>query len=77
MAKVKYAIREFTPNQNQTGMSHSFYAQAVQDNTITNAEIAKKIENRGISRASEIKMILEEASKVILEEVMENNRVLI
>lgn len=75
MAKVKYAIREFTPNQNQTGMSHSFYAQAVQDNTITNAEIAKKIENRGISRASEIKMILEEASKVILEEVMENNRV--
>ena len=35
----------------------------------------RRIENRGISRASEIKMILEEASKVILEEVMENNRV--
>ena len=74
MAKVKYVVKEYNPSENQQGV-HSFYAQARQDNTITNAEIAKKIENRGISRASEIKMILEEASKVILEEVMENNRV--
>ena len=74
MAKVKYVVKEYVPTGNMSGV-HSFYAQARQDNTITNAEIAKKIENRGISRASEIKMILEEASKVILEEVMENNRV--
>ena len=74
MAKVKYVVKEYNPSENQQGV-HSFYAQARQDNVITNAEIAKKIENRGISRASEIKMILEEASKVILEEVMENNRV--
>ena len=74
MAKVKYSVREYTPTGNMPGV-HGFYAKAQQDNVITNAEIAKKIENRGISRASEIKMILEEASKVILEEVMENNRV--
>ena len=66
MAKVKYSVREYTPTGNMPGV-HGFYAKAQQDNVITNAEIAKKIENRGISRASEIKMIL--------EEVMENNRV--
>ena len=74
MAKVKYSVREYTPTGNMPGV-HGFYAEARPDNVISNAEIAKKVENRGISRASEIKMILEEASKVILEEVMENNRV--
>jgi len=74
MAKVKYVVKEYIPSENQPG-AHSFYAEARPDNVISNSEIAKKIENRGISRASEIKMILEEASKVILEEVMENNRV--
>ena len=58
MAKVKYVVKEYNPSENQQGV-HSFYAQARQDNVITNAEIAKKIENRGISLASEIKMILE------------------
>ena len=56
-------------------MGHSVYAVNVIDNVINNQELAKKIENRGISRQSEIKMILEEAAKVILEEVGENNRV--
>ena len=74
MAKVKYVVKEYIPSENQPG-AHSFYAEARPDNVISNAEIAKKVENRGISRASEIKMILEEASKVILEEIAENNRV--
>ena len=74
MAKVKYVVKEYIPSENQPG-AHSFYAEARPDNVISNAEIAKKVENRGISRASEIKMILEEASKVILEELAENNRV--
>ncbi|MBR1500187.1 MAG: hypothetical protein IJ615_11290 [Bacteroidaceae bacterium] len=75
MAVNKYRVNEFTPNANQTTLNHSFYAQAVIDNVITNKELAKKIEARGISRAAEIKSILEEAANVILEEVMENNRV--
>ena len=74
MANVKYVIREFVPTPRQTG-THSFFAQSQPDNVITNRELASKIEARGISRASEIKMILEEAAKIILEEVGENNRV--
>ena len=54
MADVKYCIREFTPTQNQVGMSHTFYAQAVVDNVITNRELARKIEARGLSRAADL-----------------------
>ena len=75
MANNKFRIREFTPTANQVGMSHSFHCEAVVDNIITNKELAKKIEARGLSRAAEIKGILEEAANIILEEVAENNRV--
>lgn len=75
MAQNKYQVIEFTPTANQVGMSHSFYVQAVIDNVITNKELARKIEARGISRAAEIKSILEEAANIILEEVAENNRI--
>lgn len=74
MANVKYRIRERIPSENQFG-GHSFYAEAVIDNVIDNRALAKKIEARGISRASEIKSILEEAANIILEECAENNRV--
>jgi hypothetical protein len=74
MADVKYRVREFTPKAGQAG-SHSFFAEAVTDNVITNRELAKKVEARGISRAYEIKAILEAVSEIILEETQENNRV--
>ena len=74
MADNKYRVREYTPKPNQNG-SHSFFAEAVVDNVITNKELARKIEARGLSRAAEIKAILEEAANIILEEVAENNRV--
>ena len=74
MANVKYRVKEFTPTANQSG-SHSFYAEAVVDNVIDNKALAKKIEARGISRAAEIKSILEEAANIIIEECGENNRV--
>ena len=74
MANVKYRVREFTPKGNQSG-AHSFFAEAVVDNIIDNKALAKKIEARGISRAAEIKSILEEAANIILEETSENNRV--
>ena len=75
MAYNKYRIKEFTPKPSQVGMSHSFHAEAVVDNIITNKELAKKIEARGISRAAEIKGVLEEAANIIMEEIAENNRV--
>lgn len=75
MAVNKYIIDEFTPKPNQVGMSHSFHAKAVVDNIITNKELAKKVQDRGVGRASEIKGILEEVANIILEEVAENNRV--
>ena len=74
MASVKYRVKEFTPRPNQQGV-HSWYAEAVVDNVIDNKALAKKIEARGISRAAEIKSILEEAANIILEECAENNRV--
>lgn len=75
MPNVKYRVREFTPSASQVGRSHSFFAEAVVDNIIDNKALAKKIEARGISRAAEIKSILEEAANIILEETAENNRV--
>lgn len=74
MANVKYRLREYTPKAGQSG-THSIYAEAVVDNVIDNKSLAKKIEARGISRAAEIKSILEEAANIILEETAENNRV--
>ena len=74
MANVKYRVKEYTPKPNQNG-SHSWFAEAVVDNVIDNKALAKKIEARGISRAAEIKSILEEAANIILEETAENNRV--
>ena len=67
-------MREYTPKAGQSG-THSIYAEAVVDNIIDNKALAKKIEARGISRAAEIKSILEEAANIILEETAENNRV--
>ena len=74
MANVKYRLREYNPKAGQSG-THSIYAEAVIDNIIDNRALAKKIEARGISRAAEIKSILEEAANIILEECAENNRV--
>ena len=74
MATVKYRLREYTPKAGQSG-THSIYAEAVIDNIIDNKALAKKIEARSISRAAEIKAILEEVSNIILEETAENNRV--
>lgn len=43
--KVKYRVREYNPTSAQQG-SHSFFAEAVINNEITNAELAEKIAAR-------------------------------
>jgi hypothetical protein len=45
MSKVKYRVREYNPTSAQQG-SHSFFAEAVINNEITNAELAEKIAAR-------------------------------
>ena len=40
MSKVKYRVREYTPKTENQG-SHSWFAEAVIDNDITNNELAK------------------------------------
>ena len=74
MAKVKYRIREFKPTQNQTG-GHSFFAEAVVDNIITNKELGKKVEACTGLRAYEVQTALAAVAEIILEETAENNRV--
>ena len=60
---------------NQSG-GHSFYAEAVVDNIITNKELAKKVHDVGsISSPAEIKAILEVLATVIQTEAAENNRI--
>ena len=74
MAKVKYRIREFKPTANQSG-GHSFFAEAVVDNIITNKELANKIQARTGTRAYEALTVLAAAAEIILEETAENNRI--
>ena len=77
MAKLKYQIKEFTPNaaQVQNGQGHSFYAEEIVDHVITNDDLAKKIEARSGFRRYEVKAILEAAAEITLEELLESNRV--
>jgi hypothetical protein len=53
MSKVKYRVREYNPTSAQQG-SHSFFAEAVINNEITNAELAEKIADRTGVKAYEV-----------------------
>jgi len=74
MAKNKYRVREFTPKAGQAG-SHSFFAEAVIDNEITNNELAKKIAARTGIKAYEAQAVVAAIADITMEEVMENNRI--
>jgi len=74
MAVNKYRVREFTPKNGQLGQ-HSFFAQAVVDNDITNFGLAKKIAARTGIKSYEVSMVIAAIADVVAEEVLENNRV--
>ena len=76
MANVKWRAREFTPSQNQGG-SHSFFAEAVIDNEITNVDLAKKIAARTGTKSYEAQAIVAAIADIVMEEVLENNRVVL
>ena len=74
MAKVKYRVREHTPSNNQIG-SHSFFAEVVINNDISNAELAKKIAARTGYKAYECQSVIAAIADIVAEEVLESNRI--
>lgn len=75
MSKVKYRVREYTPTQNQSLGSHSFFAETVINNRIDNAELARKIAARTGFKAYECQAIVAAIADIVAEEVLESNSV--
>jgi len=57
MSKAKYRVREYNPTSAQQG-SHSFFAEAVINNEITNNELADKIAARTGVKAYEVTTVI-------------------
>ena len=74
MSKVKYRVREYTPKTENQG-SHSWFAEAVIDNDITNNELAKRIAARTGFKAYEVQAVIAAIAEVVAEEVLESNRI--
>ena len=74
MSKVKYRVREYTPKTQGQG-SHSWFAEAVINNDIDNAELAAKIAARTGFKAYECKAVVAAIADIVAEEVKESNRI--
>ena len=74
MSNVKYRVREFTPKAGQTG-SHSFYAESIINNDLTNADLAQRIAARTGFKAYECQAIIAAVAEIVSEEVLESNRI--
>ncbi len=75
MAKNKWRVREFKPTSNMQGRIHSFYAEAVIDNEIENRDLGAKIAARTGFKPYEVQAVVAAIADIVLEEVMESNRV--
>ena len=75
MAKNKWRVREFKPTSNMQGRIHSFYAEAVIDNEIENRDLGAKIAARTGFKPYEAQAVVAAIADIVLEEVMESNRV--
>ena len=75
MSKVKYRIQEFVPKGGQTLGGRSLYAEVVINNEIDNAELAQKIAARTGFKAYECQAVVAAIADIVLEEVMESNRI--
>ena len=74
MSNVKYRVREFTPKAGQSG-SHSFYAESIINNDLTNADLAQRIAARTGFKAYECQAIIAAVAEIVSEEVLESNRI--
>jgi hypothetical protein len=75
MATIKYRKREFTPNQNQNGMTHCIYAESVIVNELDTIEIARLIEARTGVRRYEAQSVLASFVELINEECAQSMRI--
>ena len=75
MATIKYRKREFTPNQNQAGMNHSWFAESVIVNELDTVEIARLIEARTGVRRYEAQSVLASFVELINEECSQSMRI--
>ena len=74
MSKVKYRVREYNPKTENQG-SHSWFAEVVINNDVSNAELAKKIAARTGFKSYECQAVIAAIADVVSEEVLESNRV--
>ena len=75
MATIKYRKKEFTPTQNQPGMSHCWYAESVIVNELDTVEIARLIEARTGVRRYEAQSVLASFVELINEECAQSMRI--
>ena len=75
MATIKYRKKEFTPNQNQLGMSHCWYAESVIVNELDTVEISRLIEARTGVRRYEAQSVLASFVELINEECAQSMRI--
>ena len=68
----RYSVKEFTPKGSQPGV-HSFYVEAVPFQTLTNAEMAKKVESRTGFKRYEVEAILRAYGEIMKEELAEGS----
>lgn len=76
MAKNKWRAREYKATGNMPG-GHSFFAEAVINNEIDNYELASKIAARTGFKSYEVQAVVAAISDIVLEEVLESNRVVL
>ena len=74
MATIKYRKREFTPGQNQVGMTHCWFAESVIVNDLDTVEISKLIEARTGVRRYEAQSVLASFVELINEECSQSMR---
>ena len=68
----KYSVKEFTPKGAQPGV-HSFYVEAMSFQTLTNMEMAKKVEARTGFKRYEVEAILKAYGEIMKEELGEGS----
>lgn len=70
----QYKVKEFTPKSGQTG-THSFYVEAKPFQTLSNSQMAAKIEARSGFKKAEAKAMLEILGEIIKEEIAEGSAI--
>ena len=75
MATIKYRKREFTPGQNQVGMTHCWFAESVIVIDLDTVEISKLIEARTGVRRYEAQSVLASFVELINEECSQSMRI--